>query len=139
MITIDQLTNLLDAYMFKTSGETLNIVDTEDVTAATTYYPSAAGTELTRYSALSLTGKLITTGTITMTVEVSNDEDLNGDWIQIYGYDNKADSNVNSLTVSNATLLFALLFNGLNYSRFRVKIVDSANTNTYIVKGRKVY
>mgnify|MGYP001459996904 CR=1 FL=1 len=117
-----------------------SLVDTTNVTAGTNYYSAAGGISMDGYSSLSLTGKLITTGTITMTVEVTNDEDTaNADWVQSYFYDLKSDGFVNSLTVTNTTLTFAILMNGLNCRLVRIKIVDSASTNTYIVKSRRVF
>jgi len=147
MITPDTLINIFEAYFAKVrtsstnaSGDLTNIVDAEDTAAETTYFPSALGTSMEGFSALSLTGKLTSTGTITMTIEATNDEEaITADWVQIYGYDNKNDTMVNSLTLSNATLTFALLFNGLNYNKYRIKLVDSASVNTYIVKARRVY
>ena len=92
------------------------------------------------YKDLSLTGKLITTGTITMTLEASNDEDTtNADWVQVYGYDNKNDLFVNQYVITNTTLTFTLMLTSFNYSNYRIKIIDSSSTNTYIVKARKVY
>lgn len=117
-----------------------SLVDATNTAAATTYFPSATGMSMDGFSALSFTGKLITTGTITMTIEATNDEDTtNADWIQIYGYDNKNDVFINQYVITAITLTFAMMFNGLNYSNYRVKLVDTASTNTYIIKSRKVY
>jgi hypothetical protein len=75
-----------------------------------------------------------------MTFEATNDEDTtNADWVQVYFYDNKNDVFVSQYAINNATLTFACMLNGLNYSNYRVKIVDASSTNTYIVKARKVY
>lgn len=117
-----------------------SLVDTTNVAAATTYYSATTGVSMDGYSSLSLFGKLITTGTITMSIEATNDEDSDAaDWVQIYGYDLKNNDFFNSWTVTNGTLTFAILFNGLNCRLFRVKIVDSASTNTYIVKARQAF
>ena len=117
-----------------------SIVDLTNQAAATNYYPTANGISMDGYSSLSLTGKLITTGTITMTIEITNDETVAGaDWVQSSFYDLKNDVFATSLTVTNATLTFAVLMNGLNCRLFRIKLVDSAATNTYIVKARQAF
>jgi len=117
-----------------------SLIDTTNTAAATTYFPAATGQAMDGYKDLSLTGKLITTGTITMTLEASNDEDTtNADWVQVYGYDNKNDLFVNQYVITNTTLTFTLMLTSFNYSNYRIKIIDSSSTNTYIVKARKVY
>lgn len=117
-----------------------SLVDAVNTAAATTYFPAATGQAMDGYKDLSFSGKLITTGTITITFEATNDEDTtNADWIQVYGYDAKNDVFINTYTLTNTTLTFALIFNSFNFSNYRVKIVDSSSTNTYILKARKVY
>jgi hypothetical protein len=112
--------------------------DTTNVTAATHYYPAATGSDISGYEHMSLSGKLIDAdGTLTLTVEATNDEDTtNADWIQVYGYDDKNNVTVNSWTVTNGTLTYAISFNVANYQHWRVKLVASGATNTVIVKGR---
>jgi len=117
-----------------------SLVDATNTAAATTYFPAATGQAMDGYKDLSFSGKFITTGTLTMTLEASNDEDTtNADWVQVYGYDTKNDVFVNNYTITNTTLTFAMLLNGFNYSNYRIKVVDSSSTNTYIIKARKVY
>jgi len=117
-----------------------SLVDTTNTAAATTYFPATTGQAMDGYKDLSISGKFITTGTLTMTLEASNDEDTtNADWIQVYGYDNKNDVFINQYVITNTTLTFALLFTSFNYSNYRIKIVDTSSTNTYIIKARKVY
>ena len=118
-----------------------SIVDTTNV-ATGTYYPSADGSALGRYNNLMLTGKLIdgAAETTTMTVELTNDEDsttANRDWVQIYGYDAKNNTTVNSQAATNETTTFAWNFNKINAKYVRYKIVSSAATNTVIIKQKK--
>jgi hypothetical protein len=112
--------------------------DTTNVAAATHYYPDSDGTTLNGYKDLSLTGKLIDAdGTLTMTVEMTNDEDTSGgDWIQVYGYDDKNKSTENSWAVTNGTLTFAISFNNANFRFYRIKVVASGATNTVIIKSK---
>jgi len=115
------------------------LVDDTNISAATVYYPSSTGASMDGYKDFSLSGKLIDAdGTITMTVEMMNDEDTtSGDWIQIYGYDDKNNVTTNSWTVTNGTLTFANSFNNANYTNYRVKVIYSGSTNTAIIKQRK--
>ncbi len=117
-----------------------DLVDTTNVSAATHYYPGSTGGSLATYKDLSISGKLIDAdGTLTLTVEMMNDEDTSsGDWIQVYGYDDKNNTTTNSWTVTNGTLTFANSFNNAgSYSHYRVAVVASGATNTVIVKGKK--
>jgi len=129
----------------KTAVEAINnsfnddLVDTTNVAAATHYYPDSDGFTMDGYSDLSFSGKLIDgDGTLTLTIEATNDEDTSGgDWIQVYGYDDKNNAVANSWAVTNGTLTFANSFNAANYRYFRVKLVASGATNTVIVKARR--
>lgn len=117
-----------------------SLVDTTNTSAATTYFPATTGQAMDGYRDLSFSGKFITTGTLTMWIEATNDEDTtNADWVQVYGYDAKNDAYINGYSITNTTLTFALMFNSFNFSSYRVKVVDSSSTNTYIIKARKVY
>jgi len=115
------------------------LVDTTNVSAATVYYPSSTGASIDGYKDLSFSGKFIDAdGTVTMTVEMMNDEDTtSGDWIQVYGYDDKNNVTTNSWAVTNGTLTFANSFNNGNYRYYRVKVIYSGSTNTAIIKQRK--
>jgi hypothetical protein len=117
----------------------VNLVDTTNVSAATHYYPSATGASMDGYKDMSLSGKFIDAdGTLTLTVEMMNDEDTSGgDWVQVYGYDDKNNATVNSWTVTNGTLTFSNSFNNANYKYYRIAVVASGATNTVIVKERK--
>lgn len=116
-----------------------SLVDTTNLAAATEYYPSAIGMSMDGFKDLSLTGKFIDAdGTITMTIEATNDEDsTNADWVQIYGFDSNGNAMVNTITVTNGTVTYALDFDNLNYSLFRIKLVTSGATNTVIIKSRR--
>lgn len=126
---------------------TESLVDTTNLShvTGTFYYPSSTGAAMLPFKDLSLTGKIIgdaTPGTVTLTVEVTNDEDrAAGDWIDITmgGYRPDDDTSGNaSITVSNGTETFAIDFDNLNYSYYRVKVVIAASsTNTVVVKQKK--
>jgi len=116
-------------------------LDTTNIAAADNYYPSSTGLSMDGYSDFSVTGKFIDAdGTMTFTVEVTNDEDTtNADWIQIYGYDAKNNVVTNSWTITNNTLTFAACFDDLNFSYVRVKMVNNGATNTGIIKLRRKF
>ena len=117
-----------------------SIVDTTNV-ATGTYYPAATGMPFGAYKNLSLTGKLIdgAAETTTLTIEVTNDEDTAGDWIQIYGYNTKTNAMVNLISALNQTTTFAWDFDGFNYRHLRLLITATAATNTVIIKMRRSY
>jgi len=116
-----------------------SLIDTTNVTAATNYYPSSTGMAMDGFRDMSLTGQLIDSdNTTTMTLEVTNDEDaVNANWQQIYGYDSIGNANINSVICASTTKNFAWNFDNFNFSLFRVKIVNGDNTNTMVVKCRR--
>lgn len=113
-------------------------VDTTNVSATTHYYPASTGATIDGYQDHSLTGKFIDAdGTLTLTFEASNDEDsATADWNGAYFYDDATNSTVNSLTVTNGTLLISASLNNMNFRRYRWVVVASGATNTVILKGR---
>ena len=119
-----------------------SLVDTTNLAADTNYYPSSTGATMDGYSDLSLTGKFIDAdGTVTLTIEATNDEDTSGgDWIDItkafYDAENNTTGNA-SYTVTNGTLTFAIDADNLNYRYYRVVVVNNGATNTIIVKARR--
>ena len=115
-----------------------NFIDTTNVAAGTNYYPSSLGRAMLGYKDFSITGSFIDAdGTITWSVEATNDEDpVTADWIQIYGYDAKNNTTVNSMTFTNSSMTFAWDFDNLNYRFVRVKVVNDGATNTFILKSR---
>lgn len=119
----------------------VNIVDTTNLPIGSNYYPSSSGMSNDDYKDTSITGKLIigSGNSITMTVEATNDETIDGstDWVQIFGFDTKNNTTANSWSVTNGTLTFAVDFDNINYSKVRVKIVPTTNVNTAIVKMRR--
>ncbi len=116
-----------------------SLVDTTNIAANTYYYPSSSGMAMVGYKDFSLTGKMIdAAATSTLTVEGTNDEVLAGaDWIQVWGYDTKNNTLVNSVAVVSGTTTFAWDFDNLNYKYVRVKLVTGDGTNTIIVKARQ--
>lgn len=120
-----------------------SLLDTTNIAAATNYYPSATGMSMDGFKDMSLTGKFIDAdGTMTMTVEATNDEDTtNADWIDVtktFFNDNAgvllATANI---TVTNGPITFALSRDNFDYSSFRVKMVNDGATNTGIIKIRR--
>jgi hypothetical protein len=115
-----------------------SLVDTTNVSAATHYYPSSTGGTMDGYKDQSLTGKFIDAdGTLTLTLEVTNDEDTSGDWNGAYFYDDELNATVNTKTVTNGTELFSLSCNNNNFRRYRWVVVASGATNTVILKERR--
>lgn len=117
------------------------IYDGTNLAAGTNYYPSSTGASMDGYKNLSFTSNLVDAdGTITYTLEVTNDEDLtNATWMQVYGYDATLNATVNSLSVTNGTLNTAWDFDNLNCNAWRVKIVTSGSTNTIVIKARRTF
>ena len=123
------------------------VVDTTNLShvTGTFYYPSATGAAMLPWKDLSFTGKIIgdaTPGTVTITFQGTNDEDLvTGDWHDVTpgGYRPDDDTSGNaSITVSNGTETFAIDFDNFNYEHYRVKVVIGASsTNTVIIKQRR--
>ncbi len=118
-----------------------DLVDTTDISAATHYYPSATGGIMDGFTDYSLTGKLIDAdGTLTLTLEVSNDETAAGaDWVPVYFYDDELNVLALQKTVTNGTELLALSLNNNNFRLYRWVVVASGATNTVILKGRKKF
>lgn len=138
--TLD-LIKIQEQYPLNEQYSETSIADTTNVADAT-YYPSATGMAFGAYKNLSITGKLIdgAAETTTLTVEATNDSDTTtGDWIQIYGYDSKNNSIVNSISATNQTTTYALDFDNFNYANVRFKIAATAATNTVIIKLRRAY
>ena len=118
-----------------------SLADTTDI-SDTIYCPSSTGASMDGYRDLSLSGKLIDAdGTLTLTVEAMNDEDTaSGDWIDVtrggYRPDNHTAGNAN-ISVTNGTETFSIMFDNFNYRYYRVKVTQTGNTNTVVVKGRR--
>ncbi len=115
------------------------MADTTNVSAATHYYPASTGATMDGYKDQSMTGKFIDAdGTLTLTLEVSNDEDpATADWNGAYFYDDELNSTVSSKTVTNGTELFSLSVNNNNFRLYRWVVIASGATNTVILKERK--
>lgn len=115
----------------------VNLVDTTNLLAGTYYYPGANGDTVDSYGDLSISGILTnSTGTITMTVEVTNDEVLAGaNWVAIAGYDMKNSVMVTSQSAVSTSKTFAWDF-GMSFANYRVKIVTDTTADVVIIKGR---
>jgi len=111
-----------------------SFLDTTDLAAGTHYYDSASGQKIGGRTDLSLTGWFDDAdGTITLTVEGTNDDSTG--WVQVYMTDLKNNTTVNSLTVTNSSLSFAVKLVDFPFRRYRVKVVNTGATNAIIVKG----
>lgn len=130
--------------------ENESLVDTTNETAATHHYPSATGAVQDGYSLLSQTIKVIDgDGTVTITLEATNDEDASGgDWHDVTtalgcdASDNPAYRNTTgnlSYIVTNGTLTLALAVKIFPYRRYRWVFIFSGATNTAIAKNRVVW
>ena len=120
-----------------------SLVDTTNLAIATYHYPSATGAAMLPSKDLSFTGKIIDAdGTVTVTFEGTNDEDLaTADWIDFTPMGTRTDLGTMghaSIAVTNGTLTFGMDFDEVNYDYYRVQVIcaDSA-TNTVIIKQRK--
>lgn len=120
-------------------------VDTTNVGAGPTYWPSADGKENQGIKSHFFTGKIIEgdAETNTLTFEGTNDEDAtstNRDWITLYGYGTDTDTYVNSISLVGAgTLTFGIDFENCGYKYIRAKGIGGASaTNTWILKNRSV-
>lgn len=117
-------------------------VDTTNVGAGPTYYPSSTGFSMDTKKSLSFSGKIVEGDAElnTLTVEVMNDEDTtSGDWQTVYFFDNISNSWVNSYTCNATTTQMMASMGNLNARYVRFAFVGGASaTNTLIIKGRTV-
>ena len=116
-----------------------SIVDTTNISASTHYYPASTGKSNSGYKNGSISGKFIDAdGTVTLTLEVTNDEDLSSaDWNGVYFYDDNSNATVNSLSVTNGTLLISASINNNSFSNYRWVVTTSGATNTIILKENR--
>jgi hypothetical protein len=119
----------------------VSLVDQSDLGIGSRNYPSDNGFEVKPHKDFSLTGRMNDPdGTMTLTIEATNDDDLvTGIWhdITISGY--RPDLNqtdFTSITVTNGSIDFAFDFDGVNYDRLRVKVVNDGATNAISLKSR---
>lgn len=133
------ITNTIDRSPDRSSYVPDSLLDTTNIAATTNYYPSATGMSMDGYKDLSVTGKFIDAdGTMTWYLEVTNDEDTtNADWIKIYGFDDSTLEWVNSWTITNGTITFAVSYDNLNYANCRLVEINTGATNTGIVKLKR--
>lgn len=120
-----------------------SLLDTTNLAIGTNYYPSSSGLAMLPFKGLSLTGRLEDAdGTITLTLEGTNDEDLaSGDWHDItrggYRPDDHTTGNAN-ITVTSGTELYAINWDNINFTHVRVKLVTATSaTNTITIKMRR--
>lgn len=119
-----------------------SLVDTTNVAAGTAYYPSALGMSMDGFKDMSITGKIIEGDAVTDTIEVqaTNDEDTtNADWITLYFYRVDTNAMANIITTGGVagTYTFAMDFDNINFTYYRVKLVTADATNTVIIKMRR--
>lgn len=109
----------------RTKGQDPSVVtqvDGTNLAAATNYYPSAAGQALGDYKDLNIQG--IISGGVTVTLEVSNDDD----WADITqaGYDKLTDTTGNPSFIDTN---FNIDFDNINCKLWRIVSVTSDATN----------
>ena len=119
----------------------LDILDTTNIIAATNYYPSSDGIDMSIHNNFSLSGYILDAdGVITMTLEGTNDEDLvTGDWHTMYAYNFMTNAQEVSWAVTNTGLYFALILKDCKFNNIRIKVVNNGATNTMRLKGRLTY
>ena len=124
---------------FAVTEETL--VDTTNLAiSAGYYYPSDDGLVMLGSKNFSLTGQLICSGIMTMTVEVTSDPHATPAsrvWSVIYGFRADLNAMTNSVGVDNSTQSFAWDFDGLNAKYVRVRVVVANATNTVKIFARR--
>ena len=111
------------------------LVNTDNIAAATYYYPSSSGQTMDHYKDLSL--EFVVSGGVTLTVEgMTDDDDVSGDWIDI----TKAGYNLKDNSVGNASFVDVsglLDFDNVNVRKYRVKVVTSDGSNHVQVHARR--
>jgi hypothetical protein len=118
---------------------------TNSAISAGTLLPSATGYAMDGYSGESASINLVDAdGTITVTVEATNDDPTTGTWTDItkcFNDDNAgvATSIGASITVTNGTKTAAISRANLNYAWIRYRLVNTGNTNTISISTRKIY
>ena len=102
------------------------LVDTVNVAATTTYYPSTSGISIDGYKHLCIQG--VTSGGVTSTIEVTNDPAVSPDWLDItksfYELVTNTTGNTSFIDVS-----FLLDSTYSNFKSFRIKSITSDATN----------
>jgi hypothetical protein len=101
------------------------LVDTTNIGAGPTYYPSSAGQAMAGFKDLALA--MVNTGGVTVTVEVTDDDAAVPDWIDITkaGYDEATNTSGNASYVDTTS---SVAWDNLNHTYWRVKVVgDGSN------------
>jgi hypothetical protein len=128
---VNPIWSVSDQYLAET------LVDTTNVAAATTYYPSASGLSMDGYRNLSLEGLI--SGGVTTTIEVTNDDAASPDWLDI------TDSLYNWITggtryaTSWVDTNFLFQMDNVNFKNIRIKSVTSDATNAVQYNLRRTY
>lgn len=122
--------------------DSVSLIDTTDLAADTHYYPSSNGFDMDGYKDLSLSGRMNDPdGTFTLTVEVTNDEDLvSGIWHDVTKSGYRPDTNTTDnadITVTNGSIDFTFDFDNLDYRYARIVVVNDGATNTISIKARR--
>lgn len=115
------------------------LVNTINISATTHYYPGILGATIAPQKDLCADGEFIDAdGSLTGYMEMTNAADpATATWKKVYGYDDKNNSVVNQVTVTNGTLEFALSWNNVGYKRWRWVVVATGATNTVVTDARK--
>lgn len=109
----------------KKSSE-VSLVDSTNLAAATTYYPSSSGLLLSQYDTINIMG--VTSGGVTTTIEATLDPAVSPDFLDI----TKSCFDLVSGNQNNTSFIdtsFILDLKSLNVTAIRIKSVTSDNTN----------
>lgn len=111
------------------------LIDTTNVGAATNYYPSSAGLSMDGYKNLSIQG--LTSGGVTTTIEVTNDDAASPDWFDItpsiYDWVSAA------YAASYVDVNLLMFLENLNAKNVRIKSITSDATNAVQYNIRRIY
>lgn len=111
------------------------LIDTTNVAAATNYYPSSSGVSMDGYKNLSIQG--LTSGGVTTTIEVTNDDAASPDWFDITTHLYDWVSAAYAASYVDVNMLFFL--ENLNVKALRIKSVTSDATNAVQYNLRRIY
>lgn len=136
-------------------------VDTTNVAAAATYYPSSLGMAMAGYKNFSITGKYIDGDAVatTLSVQGTNDSDTtNADWVNVQGQVQGITGTVTGTVAGVAgtaivpgsvatqlstalaqTMTFAWDFDNCNFRYIRILLTPGDATNTAIIYMRRSY
>lgn len=124
-VTTDSYKNTIMNPDSSKTVEATSLVDTTNVAATTTYYPSTSGAPIAGYRHLCIQG--ITSGGVTTTIEVTNDPAVSPDWLDITK--SFVELQAGTTATSYVDVSFILEKQMLNIKSFRIKSITSDASN----------